>query len=211
MFQNRETAGRRLADQMHTQGVSPDIVLAVPRGGLPIGRAVADSFGVPLDIVAAKKLGAPANPELAIGAAASDGSVWLNEDLIDRLGIRDSYVESERERAAMVAREKVETYRQSAPPDLDGKRVAVVDDGVATGATIRACLAEVENADASEVILGIPVGPPDTLASLADTVDTLVAVERPTRFGAVGAHYREFDQVSDEEAMAYLRPRDTKT
>lgn len=207
MFQNREAAGQALANEMRSQGVNPEIVLAVPRGGLPIGRAVADAFGVPLDIVAAKKLGAPDNPELAIGAAASDGSVWLNEDLIDRLGIQGSYVETERERATGVAREKISTYRQTAPPDLDGKRVAVVDDGVATGATIRACLSAVRNDGASEVILAVPVGPPDTLASLADDVDTLVAVEQPAQFRAVGAHYREFDQVSDDEAMSYLRPR----
>ena len=207
MFENREAAGRRLASEMQSTGVDPDVVLAVPRGGLPIGRAVADAFGVPLDIVAAKKLGAPGNPELAIGAAASDGSVWLNDDLVERLGIEEEYVETERDRAAMVAREKVETYRQSSPPDLAGKRVAVVDDGVATGATIRACLSAVRNADASEVILAVPVGPPDTLAALADEVDTVVAVERPAQFRAVGAHYRKFGQVSDDEAMAYLRSR----
>ena len=205
MFQNRKTAGRRLASEMQSAGAVPDIVLAVPRGGLPIGRAVADAFGVPLDIVAAKKLGAPGNPELAIGAAASDGSVWLNDDLVERLGVGEAYVETERDRATRVAREKARSYRQSAPPDLAGRRVAVVDDGVATGATIRACLSAVRNAGASEVILAVPVGPPETLAALAEAVDTLVVVERPSQFRAVGAHYREFSQVSDDEAMAYLR------
>lgn len=205
MFQNRTSAGKRLASAMRERGVDPEIVLAIPRGGLPLGRAVADEFGVPLDIVAAKKLGAPGNPELAIGAAASDGSVWLNEALIARLGVDDAYLESERTTAADTAREKEETYRDWEPPDLGGKRVAVVDDGVATGATVRACLDAVRNAGASEVILAVPVGPPDTLEALRADADIVVAVEEPSPFRAVGAHYREFGQVSDEEAQTYLR------
>lgn len=210
MFEDRQAAGRALAAVMRDVGADPEVVLAVPRGGLPVGRAVADAFDVPLDIVAAKKLGAPGNPELAIGAVASDGSVWLNEQIIDRWGIDDDYVETERASAAEVARQKVETYRDSEPPSLDGKRVAVVDDGVATGATIRACLAAVRNAGASEIILAVPVGPPDTLAELEADADTVVAVERPSSFRAVGAHYREFGQVSDEEAQTYLRPDETR-
>lgn len=205
MFQDRESAGRRLATEMRERGVTPDIVLAVPRGGLPLGRVVADEFEVPLDIVAAKKLGAPGNPELAIGAAASDGSVWLNDPLISRLGVDQEYVESERERAAATASEKTETYREWAAPDLSGKRVAVVDDGVATGATIRACLAAVRNAGASEVVLAVPVGPPDTLDELESVADTVVAVERPSPFRAVGAHYQTFGQVTDAEARTYLQ------
>ena len=204
MFENRETAGRSLAAKMQEEGVSPEIVLAVPRGGLPIGRAVADAFDVPLDIVAAKKLGAPGNPELAIGAVASDGSMWSNENLIERFGIDDEYVEAERKAAVETARQKVDTYRAWEPPDLHRKRVAVVDDGVATGATIRACLAAVRNAGASEVILAVPVGPSDTLAALEAAADTVVAVERPEVFRAVGSHYREFGQVSDAEAQRYL-------
>lgn len=206
MFEDRDAAGRTLATVMRDEGVEIDIVLAVPRGGLPLGRAVADEFDVPLDIVAAKKLGAPGNPELAIGAAASDGSVWLNDDLIERLNVETDYIEAERERAAETARQKVDTYRDWEPPALAGKRVAVVDDGVATGATIRACLAAVRNAGAREVILAVPVGPPDTLEALEDDADTVVAVERPSLFRAVGAHYRTFGQVSDEEAQTYLHP-----
>ncbi len=207
MFENREEAGERLAEAMRDRGVEVDVVLAVPRGGLPVGRAVADAFGVPLDVVAAKKLGAPGNPELAIGAAASDGSVWLNDDLVDRLGVREEYVEAERERAAATAREKAERYRHGRPPlDLAGTRVAVVDDGVATGATTTACLRSVRAADAARVILAVPVGPPDTVERLRDEADEVVCVDTPGYFGAVGRFYEEFDQVTDEEAMAYLRP-----
>jgi predicted phosphoribosyltransferase len=165
---------------------------------------VADAFGVPLDVVAAKKLGAPGNPELAVGAAASDGSVWLNDDLLDRLGVGDGYVAAECERAAATAREKAERYRRARPPlDLAGKRVAVVDDCVATGATT-ACLRSVRAADAARVVLAVPAGPPETVERLRDEADEVVCVETPSQFGAVGQHYRDFAQVTDEEAMAYL-------
>lgn len=205
MFANRGQAGRQLARAMATADVSVAIVLAVPRGGLPVGRAVADEFGVDLDIIAAKKLGAPGNPELAIGAAAADGSVWLNEGLVDRLGVTESYIESERQKAMETAREKEATYRGGDdPPELEGKNVAIVDDGVATGATMRACIEAVRNAGVSSVTVGVPVGPPDTLSDLREMADTVVVVEKPRFFRAVGTHYAEFDQVSDEEAMGYL-------
>lgn len=205
MFQNRHTAGERLAEQMRSDDVAIDLVLAVPRGGLPVGRVVADAFDVPLDVIAAKKLGAPGNPELAIGAAAADGTVWLNERLIDRIGVDQAYIDSEREQAKAVAEDKERTYRAGRdPPVIEGKRVAVVDDGVATGATIRACLRSVHNLGAAHVVVGVPVGPPDTVTALQGEADEVVVVETPPSFGAVGAHYRDFGQVSDEEAMAYL-------
>jgi predicted phosphoribosyltransferase len=173
---------------------------------LPVGRAVADAFDVRLDIVAAKKLGAPGNPELAIGAAAADGSVWLNDRILGGRAIDESYLESEREAAMRTAEEKEETYRGGRdPPELAGKHVAIVDDGVATGATMRACIQAVRNAGAATVIVGIPVGPRDTVAELREMADTVVVVDQPRFFRAVGGHYVEFGQVTDEEAMAYLQ------
>lgn len=194
-----------MAREMREAGVTVDLVLAVPRGGLPVGRAVADDFAVPLDIVAAKKLGAPGNPELAIGAAAADGSVWLNRDLVATLGVSTEYVEAERREAMETAREKEERYRAGRdPPRVAGNRVAIVDDGVATGATLRACIEAVRNADAATIAVCIPVGPSDTLRELADRVDRMVVVERPSHFRAVGEFYGDFRQVTDEEAMASL-------
>lgn len=205
MFRNRARAGERLAEAMKGAGLEVDLVLAVPRGGLPIGRVVADAFSAPLDIVAAKKLGAPGNPELAIGAAAADGSIWVNDSLRSQLSVPEEYIESERKTAMETAKEKEETYRGgNEAPEIEGKRVAIVDDGVATGATMRACIEAVKNAGAAEVIVGIPVGPRDTIADLESKADTVVVVETPRFFRAVGAHYAEFLQVSDEEAMAYL-------
>jgi putative phosphoribosyl transferase len=205
MFRNRTDAGRRIAEHLDERGVTADVVLAIPRGGLPVGRAVADGLGVPLDIVAARKIGAPGNPELAIGAVASDGTVWLNESLAGDRGVGDDYVEDRIEVEHRAAREKVERYREGRPPlDLAGKRVLVVDDGVATGATTTACIRQVRNAGAEEVVLAVPVGPPDTVQRLRAEADEVVCVQTPADFTAVGQFYDTFEQVSDEEAKRYL-------
>ncbi|QLD88152.1 phosphoribosyltransferase [Natronomonas salina] len=206
MFADRADAGRQLAAELQERGVAADLVLAVPRGGLPLGRAVADRLGAPLDIVAAKKLGAPGNPELAVGAAASDGSLYLNDDLVERLDLSDTYVENEGEKAAATAREKEATYRTGAAPDLGGKRVVVVDDGLATGATAIACIRKAKAEGASHVVLAVPVGAPGSVDEAAAEADEVVVLETPRRFGAVGSHYRDFSQVSDEAVMAYLEP-----
>lgn len=205
MFTDRHDAGRRLAQRLRAEAVPIDLVLAIPRGGLPVGREVADAFDAPLDVVAAKKIGAPHNPELAIGAVAADGSVWRNEDLIGRLGVDEAYVDEEGERARAVAEEKERTYRSGRdPPALTDRHVAIVDDGVATGATMRACLRAVHNRGAASVVVAVPVGAAGTVEQLRGEADVVVTVDAPVSFGAVGAHYRNFSQVSDEEAMAYL-------
>ena len=205
MFTDREDAGHRLADDLEARGVEADLVLAIPRGALPIGRVVADRLDAPLDVIVAEKLGAPDNPELAIGSVAGDGSLWRNDDLVARLGVSEDYIERQRAREAESAREKVEHYRGGDPtPDLSGKRVVVVDDGVATGATAIACLRQVRAADAERVVFGVPVGPEETFEELRDEADELVIVEVPDYFGAVGRHYRSFPQVSNEEALTYL-------
>ncbi|MFC6784671.1 phosphoribosyltransferase [Halobaculum halobium] len=210
MFDNRTDAGERLAALLTEREIEADIVLAVPRGGLPAGRAVADRLAVPLDIVSARKIGAPWNAELAVGAVASDGSVWLNDALIDQAGIDDDYIDDQRERERAAARQRVDSYRGDRPPlDLDGKRVVVVDDGIATGATMRACLRQIAAAGADRIVLAVPVAPPDTLEQLEACVDELVCVEAPADFGAVGRFYRAFDQVTDEQARSYLTTDDT--
>jgi predicted phosphoribosyltransferase len=204
-FADRTDAGERLAAELVDRGVDADLVLAIPRGGLPLGRAVADALDVPLDIVVASKIGAPGNPEYAVGAVASDGSVWLDDDAIARLGVGDGYVERERERELRAAREKASRYRgDRAPPDLTGKTVVVVDDGVATGSTAIAALRLVREGGAERIVLAVPVGPPETVSDLDAVADEVVVLRTPATFGAVGAFYDRFDQVTDEEAMAYL-------
>ncbi len=205
VFEDRTDAGRRLAAVLDDHDVEADIVLAVPRGGLPVGRVVADALGVALDIVSARKLGAPGNPELAIGAVAADGTVWLNESLVAELGVTDAYVEERTRSEREVAAGKVERYRGDRPPlDLRGKRVVVVDDGVATGATTTACITQVRKAGAARVVLAVPVASPGAAERLAAEADEVVCVETPPHFGSVGQFYESFPQVSDDEARASL-------
>lgn len=205
MFRDRADAGEQLAQLIEDRDIEADVVLAIPRGGLPVGRVVADALGIPLDIIAARKIGAPGNPELAIGAVAADGSVWLNDRLIDQIGVDDEYIEEGIDRERENARAKVDRYRGDHPtPELSGKRVLIVDDGVATGATTTACIRQARNAGADRVILGVPVGPPDSIDRLRSEVDEMVCVETPPHFGAVGQFYESFIQVTDEEAIEYL-------
>ncbi|WP_436928104.1 phosphoribosyltransferase [Halosimplex amylolyticum] len=204
MFRDRTDAGEQLADLLESRGIEADIVVAIPRGGLPLGRAVADRLGAPLDVVVASKIGAPRNPEYAIGAVAEDGAVWLNDEVLERVSVPEEYLAAERENERAVAAEKASTYREGGRPDFTGKRVVVVDDGVATGATMRACLRLVREDDPASLVVAVPVGPPDTLDELEALADEVVAVDRPRNFRAVGAHFRNFNQVSDEDAMSYL-------
>ncbi len=205
MFQDRTDAGERLGAELSRRGVEADVVLGIPRGGLPVARPVAEELGADVDVVVASKIGAPGNPELAIGAVSSDGSVWLNDALVHRLGVPETYIDAQREEEAAYARGKAERYRNGEyVPDLEGERVVVVDDGVATGATARACLREVEEAGAERVVLAVPVGSPDSVAEIESEADDVVALETPADFRAVGQFYREFGQVSDQKAMGYL-------
>lgn len=203
-FKDRTDAGEQLARALKEGEVDADIVLAIPRGGLPLGRTVADALDTPLDIVVAKKIGAPNNPEYAIGAVASDGSIWRNEEAIDVVDDGE-YFRSRRAAEAENARQKAKRYRGDSPePTLTHKTVVVVDDGVATGSTLRACLAKIRSEDPEKIVLAIPVGPADTIRKLQSVVDELVCLQTPSPFRAVGQAYRNFEQVSDEEAIEYL-------
>ena len=204
-FTDRREAGERLAAEVRDREITADLVLAIPRGGLPLGRAVADELRVPLDVVVAKKIGAPGNPEYAVGAVASDGSVWRNEEAFRGGRVDEEYFQRKREEEAASARRKVQRYRDGeSAPEVMGKRVIVVDDGVATGSTVRACLQQLRDAGAERIVLAVPVGPPETIAELERIADEVICLQTPGNFTGVGGFYRNFDQVSDEEAMAYL-------
>lgn len=205
MFDDRTDAGERLAAELERRDLDIDVVLGIPRGALPVARPVADALDADLDVVVARKLGAPGNPELALGAVASDGSVWYNDDLIARLDVPEEYLEEVRTEEADNAREKAAQYRETEGlPELEGKRVAVVDDGVATGATATACLRQVQESGAAWVGLAVPVGSPRSVDQLEREIDEVIALQTPADFRAVGQYYRNFGQVTDEEAIAYL-------
>ncbi|MGQ3410776.1 phosphoribosyltransferase [Natrinema sp. LN54] len=205
MFDDRTDAGERLAADLEARGLEADVVLGIPRGALPVARPVADALAADLDVVVARKMGAPQNPEVALGAVASDGSVWYNDDLIDRVNPSEAYLEEIRTDEAENAREKADRYRETGGlPDLRGKRVLLVDDGVATGATATACLRQVRETGADWVGLAVPVGSPRSIDALEREADDVIALETPADFRAVGQYYRDFGQVTDEEALEYL-------
>ncbi|MBX0321774.1 phosphoribosyltransferase [Halomicroarcula sp. F13] len=205
MFADRTDAGERLADELRRQGVDADIVLGVPRGGLPVARPVADALEVPLDVVVARKVGAPGNPELAVAAVADDGTAWRNDSLVGSLDLTTEYLQEQTEHEQRAAQEKFDRYRGDRPPlDVAGKRVLVVDDGLATGATMRACVERVREAGAASVVVAVPVSSPETARSLERTAQRVVTIEEPANFSAVGQFYRDFSQVTDEAAMALL-------
>lgn len=204
-FADRQDAGRQLASALQERDADADVVLAVPRGGLPLGREVADALGLPLSVAVAQKMGSPGNPEYAIGAVASDGTTWLDEAAIERAGVDDAYVEQERQETEAAAREKADRYPDGDEAlDLQGQRVVIVDDGAATGATAIAATQLARESGASDVLLAVPVAPPGTLEELTGEADTVVCLLAPPAFQAVGQYYEQFGQVTDEEAIQLL-------
>lgn len=206
-FRDRQEAGRALAKELAFLRGKPDVVvLAIPRGGVVVGYEVAKALEAPLDVYITRKIGAPYNAELAMGAVASDGSIFLDQELIKRLGVSADYLEKEIERQRQEIARRLQRYRGNRPPiDLTDKRVVLVDDGVATGATTLASIHALRKQPLAELILAIPVSPPDVIANLRKEVDRCVCLSTPEPFWAVGAFYLVFDQTSDEEVIHLLR------
>jgi len=204
IFHDRLDAGRRLADALKEHAGPDTVVLAIPRGGVIVGEVVAATLGVPLDVVVPRKVGAPGNPELGLGAVAPGVRV-LDPWLIERLGVSEEYLEREiaAEEAETVRR--LQAYRGDRPPlDLTGKTAIVVDDGVATGGTAVAALRWARAQGAATVVLAVPVAPPQTIQRLSHEADEVVALATPEPFFAVGEWYRIFDQTPDDEVLAAL-------
>jgi len=203
-FRDRQEAGEQLADVVADMVTQPAVVLAVPRGGVLVAVPVARRLEAPLDVVVPKKLGAPGNPELGIGAVAPGVRV-LDETLIARLGVSTAYLEAEIAREEAEISRRTDVYRAGRPAlDLAGCTAVVVDDGVATGGTALAALGWARNAGASRVVFAAPVGPSSTGATLAEAADDIVLLHTPEPFFAVGQWYERFDQVTDEEVVAAL-------
>jgi len=205
-FRDRREAGQLLAKQLgFIKGKEGVIVLGIPRGGVVVAHEVAQAIGAPLDVYITRKIGAPYNPELAIGAVASDGGMVLDRDLIQQLGVPEDYVEKETERQRQEIERRTREYRGDRPPlQLAGKTVVVVDDGVATGATTMATLRALKEQEPKELVLAVPVGPPDTIRELGKEADRVICLSTPRLFWAVGAFYAVFDQTSDAEVKQLL-------
>ncbi len=208
-FLDRREAGRLLARELDfLRGRENLIVLGVPRGGVVVAYEIARALDALLDVYITRKIGAPYNPELAIGAVASDGTVILDKELVTRLGISQDYVEAETARQRAEIERRLTEYRGERPPLLIADRTVVLtDDGVATGATILATIRALVAQDPAELILALPVGPPDTIARLRKEVDELICLSVPRLFWAVGAFYIDFSQTSDEEVKSLLEER----
>lgn len=206
-FRDREEAALRLTDRLADCRGRRPLVLAVPRGAVPMGRILADELDGELDVVLVHKLGAPGNPELAIGAVTEDGEVRI-DPLARELGVDERYVEREAARQLEALRRRRHLYTPSrTPADPAGRVVIVVDDGVATGATLLAALDGLRQCGPAELIAAVAVAPPATLRRIETAADRVECLETPEPFFAVGQVFDHFPQVSDEEVLGVLRER----
>jgi predicted phosphoribosyltransferase len=206
-FRDRVEAGDVLAGRLgHYAGRSDVLVLALPRGGVPVAARVAQALGAPLDVFVVRKLGVPGHEELAMGAIASGGVQVVNEQVVGRLGLGEADLRrvAEAEERELARRER--SYREGrAPPDLAGRVVILVDDGLATGSTMRAAVAAARRLGPARVVVAVPTAPASTCERLRSEADEVICVTTPRPFRAVGYSYRSFPQTSDEEVRAILR------
>ena len=205
-FSDRVEAGKQLGKALAGHAGSNGLVLAIPRGGVVVGYEIAQALHLPLDVIIPHKLGAPYNPELAIGAIAEDGSAVLDDNLIAYLDISRDYIAKESELQKKEIERRLGLYRQNVPsPHFKGKDVIVVDDGIATGSTMKAALLSVKNRGARTITVAIPVGPPSTIRELERRADYVVCLYMPEDFQAIGQFYDDFSQTTDDEVIELLR------
>src|ERR687894_2968834 len=204
-FRDREDAGRRLAERLSRFRDERPVVFALPRGGVPVAYEISRSLGVPLEVFVARKLGAPGQPEFGIGAVAAGGVRVLNEDVVGRLGIPEDYVERITERETAEVGRRMRLFRgDRAEPEVRGRTVILVDDGLATGVTARAAIRALRLMEPRRLVLAAPVCAAQTAELLDPEVDELVCLEAPPDLGAIGFWYRDFSQTSDEEVIELL-------
>jgi len=206
-FQNRAEAGRQLAEKLTAyRGQRDAIVLGLPRGGVPVAAAVARQLGLPLDVFVVRKLGVPGFEELAMGAIASGNVVVLNDEVMHAVPNAEAILESVRARETLELQRREKQYRQNRDaPDLRGRVAVLVDDGVATGATMRAAVAALRKQSVTKIVAAVPVGAPETCRELEREVDEMVCAFSPASFQGVGQFYEDFSQTTDEEVRELLK------
>lgn len=207
-FRDRREAGRLLSERLVSLHLTRPVVLGLPRGGVPVAAEIAAALDAPLDVLLARKLGAPYQPELAIGAvvAGESAEVVLNEDIVAELKLTQADIDAETKRQLATLDRRGKLYRAAYPPvSLKARTAIVADDGVATGATLRAALKGVARLGAERVIAAVPVASRQAAALLEQEADAFVALLVPKLFGSVGAFYEDFSEVSDSEVVALLQ------
>lgn len=205
IFADRADAGKQLATRLAAYAGPETRVLALPRGGVPVGFQVARGLGSPLDVFIVRKLGAPGREELALGAIASGGIKVLNWETIEALGVTDATVDEIARRESIELERRETTYRGGRPPqDVTGRTVLLVDDGLATGASMYAAVLALRAREPAKIVVAIPVAPQDTVTQLAQYADDVVCIAMPRPFRGVGAWYADFRQVTDEEVTELL-------
>lgn len=209
-FHSREHAARLLVEKLTAYRGQNPLVLGIPRGAVPMAKIIADALGGDLDVVLVHKLGAPGNPELAIGSVDETGRVYLNEHVWE-LGIKDGYIEKEKQAQLKTLHKRRAQYTPVRPPlNPTGRIVIVVDNGIATGASMIAALRAVRAKQPAKLIAAVAVAPPETVERIRAEADEVVCLYAPEYFYAVGQFFEDFSQVSDEQAIAILRQSSTK-
>lgn len=206
MFLDRNEAGRLLAAALSQyRGADKTIVLGLPRGGVVVAYHVAQSLNLPFDVICPRKIGAPFNPEYAIGAITEGGKGIYNQDIIQRLGVTAEYVRVTAEKERLNAVRRLALFRKNRPPrDVSEKTVILIDDGLATGFTMKAAVESVRQEGAKKIIVAVPVGPRGTIEEMEALVDEVVCLSTPSFFEAIGLFYRDFTQVEDEEVIKLM-------
>jgi predicted phosphoribosyltransferase len=205
-FRDRVHAGKILAERLRTYANRPDVlVLALPRGGVPVAHEVAKALHVPMDVFLVRKLGVPGHEELAMGAVASGGVRVINEDVVRSLGIPDAVIDRVASKELIELSRREQAYRGNRPePDIRGKTIILVDDGLATGSTMRAAVRALRTKQPAKIVVAVPIAAPETCDALAREVDEMVCAVTPEPFYAVGLWYDDFDQTSDDDVRALL-------